>query len=290
MKSPPRLLKRRGQKTNHDMTFEEFQKTILDYYIHYGRTFPWRTNLDPWGVLLSEFMLQQTQTLRVVPYWETFTKRWPRPADLAGASLEEVLKEWSGLGYNRRAKMLRECARSICEKHGGAVPDTPEKLLTLPGIGPYSSGAIACFAWNYPAVFIETNIRAVLIHFFFQDRADIGDDELFPILAETLDQSNPRIWYWALMDYGAELKKLTANPNRKSSGYTRQSRFEGSFRQIRGAIIRQLAAHGGQSAAGLKKEIGKILKDMKDEDCQKALDTLEKEMMVAEEAGVYRIK
>jgi A/G-specific adenine glycosylase len=277
-----------GEFNNH---IEEFKKAILDFYGLSGRSFPWRyaDNPNPWGVLVSEFMLQQTQIQRVIPYWEWWMKLWPTPADLSAASLETVLREWSGLGYNRRAKQLRECATVIIEKHSGIVPGTPETLIPLPGIGAYTAGAIACFAWNYPAVFIETNIRAVLIHFFFQNRTGIKDDELLPILEKTLDRSSPKIWYWALMDYGSELKKLTKNPNRKSAHYTKQSPFIGSFRQLRGAVIKVLSANGPQDAVLLREEIEKVLKNVKEEDYLKALKTLQKEMMVAEAGGVYRI-
>ena len=270
---------------------EQFRKIILDFYSLSGRSFPWRYNTDPnpWGVLVSEFMLQQTQTSRVVSYWEKWMKLWPSPADLAAAPLEKVLLEWSGLGYNRRAKNLRDCAVIITEKYGGMVPRVPEELILLPGIGAYTAGAIACFAWNFPAIFIETNIRAVLIHFFFQEKTDIRDAELFPILEQVLDHSNPRVWYWALMDYGAELKKLTKNPNRKSAHYVKQSPFIGSFRQIRGVVIKTLSAKGPQEAAVLQNEVKEVLKTLKEEDYYRALEMLKKEMMVAEEGGVYRI-
>ncbi|MDR2314699.1 MAG: A/G-specific adenine glycosylase [Spirochaetaceae bacterium] len=283
----------------------EFRKTILHHYENWGRSFPWRGPGKPaalfpapraaeeqraWGVLVSEYMLQQTQTRRVVPYWERWMRRWPRPEDLAAASLEGVLREWSGLGYNRRAKMLLECAKIITEKYQGRVPAVPEELITLPGIGPYSSGAIACFAWNYPAVFIETNIRSVILHFFFQDQGRVEDREIFPLLVQTLDRSNPRVWYWALMDYGAELKKLAENPGRRSAHYVRQNSFKGSLRQIRGALIRALAEGGSRDAAGLKEEIAGSLKNLAEEDYYRALEALEKEMLVAEEGGLYRIR
>ncbi|MDR2073428.1 MAG: A/G-specific adenine glycosylase [Spirochaetaceae bacterium] len=283
----------------------EFRKIILGHYEDSGRSFPWRytektlpslpeqkaaERRGAWGVLVSEYMLQQTQTQRVVPYWERWMRLWPRPEDLATASLEGVLREWSGLGYNRRAKMLLECAKIIVEKHRGKVPATPEELITLPGIGPYSSGAIACFAWNYPAVFIETNIRSVMLHFFFQDQGRVGDRELFPLLAQTLDRSNPRVWYWALMDYGAELKKLAENPGRRSAHYVRQNPFQGSLRQIRGAVIKALSEGGRQDAAGLKEKIAGSLKTLAEEDYCKALKALEKELLVAEEGGLYRIR
>ena len=278
-------------KNNPLIKMDEFKKIILDFFAHSGRSFPWRyvDTPNPWGILVSEFMLQQTQTSRVIPYWERWMKLWPGPADLAAASLETVFREWSGLGYNRRAKNLRDCAAVIAEKHGGIVPYIPQELILLPGIGPYTAGAIACFAWNFPAVFMETNIRAALIHFFFHDRTDVKDNELFPILEQSLDHSNPRLWYWALMDYGAELKKLTKNPSHKSAHFTKQSRFIGSMRQIRGALIKTLSTRGPQNAASLRKETENTIPMLTDKEYGLALEVLQKEMLVAEEGGVYRI-
>jgi A/G-specific adenine glycosylase len=267
------------------MDYAEFKKTIYANYEKAGRTFPWRTNPSPWGVLVSEFMLQQTQTERVIPFWERWIKRWPSPEVLAEVPMQEVLREWSGLGYNRRGLFLKDCAGLIVKKYGGRVPETPEVLASLPGIGPYTSGAIACFAYNYPAVFIETNIRSVALHFFFQDRNDVKDKEIFPILKNSLDRENPRKWYWALMDYGAALKKLTVNPNRRSAHYTRQSRFEGSFRQMRGAVIRTLVSQGPGNTDEIKRRTGIMKKDL-----YQVLGALEKESMVAEDAGLYKIK
>jgi A/G-specific adenine glycosylase len=266
------------------MDTAEFRKIIYANFKKAGRVFPWRQDARPWGVLVSEFMLQQTQTHRVIPYWVRWMSLWPAPADLAKASLETVLREWSGLGYNRRARYLKECARAITEEHGGTVPDTPDGLLPLPGIGAYTAGAISCFAYNYPAVFIETNIRATLIHFYFQDRLDVMDTEIFPILKTVLDRKNPRKWYWALMDYGAALKKITPNPNRRSAHYTRQSPFNGSFRQIRGRLIRTLVSEGPASVKELAARTG-----IETENLYEALEALQKESMVAEENGVYRI-
>jgi A/G-specific adenine glycosylase len=169
-------------------------------------------------------------------------------------------------------------------EHGGKVPSTPKKLFPLPGIGPYTAGAIPCFAYNYPSVFIETNIRAAALHFFFKDRTDVRDNEIFPVLESCLDRKNPRKWYWALMDYGAALKRVTVNPNRRSAHYTRQSKFEGSFRQLRGAVIKSLASQGPAGPEELRQRSG-----IGDEDLYKVLEVLKKELMVAEEGGIYRI-
>ncbi|MDR1468778.1 MAG: A/G-specific adenine glycosylase [Spirochaetaceae bacterium] len=261
-----------------------FRKAVLGYYETSGRnTLPWRLNAAPWPVLVSEFMLQQTQIERVIPYWKRWMGLWPEPGDLADAPLADALREWNGLGYNRRGRFLWECARRIAGEYGGVVPDTPEKLITLPGVGSYTAGAVACFAYDYPAVFIETNIRAALIHFFFADRERVHDTELVGILEESLcGEDNPRVWYWALMDYGAALKKAAPNPNRRSAHYTRQSRFEGSFRQWRGAILRSLVAEGPASANNLAERTG-----IEPDRLYDALAALEKDFMVACDGGVY---
>jgi A/G-specific adenine glycosylase len=198
--------------------------------------------------------------------------------------MTDVLREWSGLGYNRRGRYIKNCADIIEKNYGGKVPETPDVLITLPGIGPYTSGAIACFAYNYPSVFIETNIRAVMLHFFFHDRKDVNDREIFPVLKSSLDLENPRKWYWALMDYGASLKKITTNPNRRSAHYTRQSPFEGSFRQLRGVVIKTLVSQGPGSVDELKWRTGIGKKYLYD-----VLKVLKKDLMVAEEEGIYKI-
>ncbi|MDR0877360.1 MAG: A/G-specific adenine glycosylase [Treponema sp.] len=266
------------------MKTAEFREIIYSNYEKAGRDFPWRKNRKPWGILVSEFMLQQTQTQRVISYWERWMDLWPTPAALHSASMEDVLREWSGLGYNRRGRFIKECAAAIVEKHNGKVPDTPEKLLPLPGIGPYTAGAIACFAYNYPSVFIETNIRAAILHFYFQDAKGITDKEIFPVLEKVLDTENPREWYYALMDYGAGLKKITVNPSRRSAHYKQQSKFEGSFRQLRGKVIRTLVSEGPGSFEEIEKRTGI------GEDLYKVLGVLEEELMVAEKAGIYGIR
>jgi A/G-specific adenine glycosylase len=229
-------------------------------------------------------MLQQTQTLRVIPYWKRWMAEWPRPEALAAAPLEEVLRAWSGLGYNRRARALRDSAARIARDYGGKTPEKPEVLLSLPGIGPYTAGAVACFAYNYPSVFIETNIRAVIIHFYFQGRNQVSDKEIFPVLESVMDRKNPRRWYYAMMDYGAALKSVTVNPNRRSAHYARQSRFEGSFRQIRGRALHSLVAQGPAGIEELGKRTG-----LANEDLYKALEALRKDSMVAEKDGIYLI-
>jgi A/G-specific adenine glycosylase len=266
------------------MKITEFRKIILSHYRQEGRKFPWR-GADPWGVMVSEFMLQQTQAQRVMSYWEDWMRRWPGPKDLAGASMEEVLRSWSGLGYNSRCYNLKKSAAIIAADHNGKVPDDTGALRMLPGIGPYISGAIACFAYNSPAVFLETNIRGALIHCFFPGREDVRDSEIYPILEKVLYKKDPRTWYYALMDYGASLKKLEENPGRRSAHYVRQSPFIGSFRQARGKVIRALVDNGSGTAKELKMICG-----IEEERLYRVLERLEKEFLVAEKAGVYRIK
>ena len=266
------------------MEIDEFREIVLSHYRQAGRQLPWR-NTSPWGVMVSEFMLQQTQVERVIPYWERWMKLWPTPRILADASLEDALRAWSGLGYNRRCLNLKNSAAIIANEHNDIVPDTPQALLALPGIGPYIAGALACFAYNYPSVFIETNIRSTVIHCFFPHRDDVRDSEVFPVLEAALDTNDPRTWYYALMDYGATLKKLTKNPGRRSAHYTRQSPFIGSFRQARGAVIRTLVSMGPCNAEELH-----IASGLQEEKLYRVLDRLKNESLVSEMAGIYRIK
>ncbi|MCL2127960.1 MAG: A/G-specific adenine glycosylase [Treponema sp.] len=261
----------------------EFREKILADYRLNGRKFPWR-GADPWGVMVSEFMLQQTRTERVIQYWERWMAKWPRPQALEKASMEEALREWSGLGYNSRCRNLKNSAAVITREYGGRVPKSPKDLQLLPGIGPYTAGAIACFAYNHPSVFIETNIRSAVIHCFFPGRNDVRDSEIFAILESALDERDPRTWYYALMDYGAALKKTAGNPGRRSAHYSRQSPFIGSFRQARGKVIRALALMGPSNAAELKFTCG-----LDEEKLYRVLERLERESLVAEVGGMYRI-
>lgn len=216
-----------------------FVETVWQFYKSEGRhTLPWRQDTHPYKVLVSELMLQQTQVERVIPKFEAFIEKWPTVQALAQASLGEVLQQWQGLGYNRRAKFLHQTAKVVADELDGVFPDTRESLLTLPGVGPYTAGAIQAFSFNSPVVLIETNVRRVYIHHFFTLAEAVSDAEILPLVEKTLPKDSARDWYSALMDYGTHLKKTVVNPNRRSAHYTKQAKFVGSDRQIRGAIIK----------------------------------------------------
>jgi A/G-specific adenine glycosylase len=181
-------------------------------------------------------MLQQTQVARVLERYPRWLQRFSDFPTLAQATTAEVLEEWQGMGYNRRALWLHGIAKVVREE----LSHDPVELVKLPGIGPNTAGSIAAFAFNAPVVFIETNIRRVFLHELFANELGVDDKQLMPLIAETLDRQNPREWYYALMDYGAYLAKAVPNPNRRSKHHTVQSKFEGSRRQLRGEILRQL--------------------------------------------------
>lgn len=202
---------------------------------------PWREDTRPYFVLVSEIMLQQTQVERVVPKFEAFIRRFPDIASVAQASLAEVLQLWSGLGYNRRAKFLHQAAQRIMADYGGNFPETERELMTLPGVGKNTAGAILAYSFNQPAVFIETNVRTVYFHHFFEDQALVTDKELATIVAQTVDTEHPREWYWAIMDYGTSLKQTGGGRLDKSHHYKKQSPLKGSVREVRGQILKALA-------------------------------------------------
>jgi A/G-specific adenine glycosylase len=185
-------------------------------------------------------MLQQTQVERVMDKYSLLIKTFPDFSSLATVPLPEILAVWQGLGYNRRAIALKRIAQTVMTDFHGKLPSSKEELLRLPGIGDYTASAILAFAFDQPTVFIETNIRRVFIHFFFGDRASVSDADILPLVSETLPRNDPREWYYALMDYGSMLGKKMANPNRRSAHYSRQSRFQGSDRQVRGMILKTM--------------------------------------------------
>jgi A/G-specific adenine glycosylase len=218
------------------------------------RDMPWRRDTRPYFVLVSELMLQQTQVDRVIPKFEAFTRRFPTVAELARAPLGDVLALWNGLGYNRRAKYLHDAAKMIVADFDSRFPDTVEELKKLPGVGPNTAGAIMAYAFNKPVVFVETNVRTVYFHHFFAGHDKVSDAQLSGVVANTMDTENPREFYWQLMDYGTWLKKQGAGSIRLSAHYVKQSPLKGSVREVRGQIIKALAA-GDLRAEQLKRAV-----------------------------------
>jgi len=228
------------------MEYSTFKDIVWEYYHQSRRELPWRErtdkhNFDPYRILVSEMMLQQTQVTRVIPKYNSFLQQFPTIDTLAQSPLSKVITSWSGLGYNRRAKFLHQTARIINNDYHGLIPRSITDLVTLPGIGYNTAAAILTYAFNQPHVFVETNVRTVYIHHFFTDQSPVDDKQLQPIIEVTLDYQYPRDWYWALMDYGSYLKTSVGNVSRRSKQYTKQNRFEGSRRQLRGAILRELS-------------------------------------------------
>lgn len=215
-----------------------FRTAVWAHYHKHGRhALPWRKTRDPYRILVSEVMLQQTQVDRVLPKYRSFIKKFPTFKALAEAPLQSVLAEWKGLGYNRRALGLKRAAEAVMKNHKGELPAVYRELVELPGIGPYTAHALRAFVWNEPDVFIETNIRTVYIHHFFPKSKNVPDAKLMPLIEKTLDKKNTREWYYALMDYGSHLKKTLGNISQRSGSYMKQSRFKGSRRELRAAVL-----------------------------------------------------
>lgn len=220
---------------------------VVEYYRSQGRhDMPWRQvepdgSHNPYKILVSEIMLQQTQVARVIEKYHAFLAAFPTVEHLATARLEQVLMLWVGLGYNRRARYLHEAAKILAK-----VPEpwTHEDLVVQKGIGPNTAAAVVTYAYDLPQVFIETNVRSVIIHHYFSDQELVSDVQIMAVLQRLNNVAftviSPREWYWALMDYGTHIKATHGNASRKSKGYKIQSKFDGSRRQIRGKIIRLL--------------------------------------------------
>ncbi len=259
----------------------EFLNTLRSYDKKHQRDLPWRKNLDPYHIMVSEIMLQQTQVGRVIPKYELFIRTFPDTKSLACAKLADVLALWSGLGYNRRAKFLHQAAQKTMADFDGALPKTISELVTLPGIGKNTAGAIMAYAYNQPVVFIETNIRTVLLHHYFADKHNVSDKQLEETLTTIMKSvDNPREFYWAMMDYGTHLKTIEKNIHR-SKHYTKQSKFAGSKRQIRGQIIKLLVA-GSQTRESLQSHID-------DERCAAVLEDLLSEQLIVRKNSRYSL-
>jgi len=266
------------------MTPKKFQKIVYDYYEKNRRSLPWRDTHDPYRVMVSELMLQQTQVDRVIPKYLSFLRRFPTAKALAKAVLTDILSEWQGLGYNRRALYLKRTCELVEKEFAGDLDRALQSETKLPGIGPYTRGAIRTFAWNEPHTFIETNIRSAYIYHFFPQKRKVHDQKLLPYIEASLDQKKPREWYWALMDYGAYLKRTVKNPSRKSKHYAKQSKFEGSNRELRSHILKAILKKP-ETAESLQKKIKKPLLDI-----DRNLRAMKKEGLLSEIEGIFSVR
>ena len=271
---------------NAELTPElrEFVQFVAQKGRELYRDLPWRRTYDPYAIWISEVMLQQTQVSRVDGRWQRWLEHFPTVDALAAAAPSDVLEEWQGLGYNRRALSVHRAAQAISEA-GGIFPQDPKELVKLPGIGPATAAGIRAFAFNLHGVYLETNVRTVFLHELYPQAEGVPDSELVPLVELTCPASvvgtanaadaagvdeavvastaelTPRSWYYALLDYGAYLKKTIPNPSRRSKSHVKQSRFEGSHRQKRAELLRVLLAHkdeGGAEFETLHQELCQI--------------------------------
>lgn len=284
-----------------------FRRGVLSWYATHRRDLPWRRTTDPWHILVSELMLQQTQVDRVRERYAAFFRRWSTVSAFASASLAEVLGFWTGLGYNRRAKHLRSAANVVVTVHGGKVPMVSADLLSLPGVGPYTAAAVLAFAGNIDTVVCDTNVRRVVLRYFFggEHAAALPPPrELDAVMGRLLPRGRSREWHSALMDIGAlvctgrlpdcahcPLRRGCRSASARAEGRSvlrrlvrPQSAFEGSRRQVRGTVVRLLAAAGRK---GLSAE--RLSAALPDADVPTVVDDLIAEGLVETSNGAFRL-
>lgn len=282
----------------------DFRALVLARGRELYRDLPWRRTRDPYAIWISEVMLQQTQTTRVDGRWQRWLERFPTVDALAAADAADVLDEWQGLGYNRRALSVLRAAQAVSAA-GGMMPAETAALEALPGIGPATAAGIRAFAFDLPGVYLETNVRTVFLHELYPNAESVPDRELVPLVRDTCPpdasdpEDDPRTWYYALLDYGAYLKRTVPNPSRRSRGHTRQSRFEGSHRQKRAELLRVLLAHRGDGAGGadfetifqelVSAELRAGRSAIGEPDVRALLDELEREGFCHNESGVWYV-
>ena len=258
-----------------------FRRRIFRFYEKNRRSFAFRETTDPYRITVSEFMLQQTQITRVLPKYDAWIERWPDWRSLAKAGNRELLAMWSGLGYNRRALYLGQLAKTIVRNYDGHLPDDEAILRKLPGIGPYTARAILIFAFNRPIVTIDTNIRRVIIH-ELDLPPSISTRDLEDIARQLLPPRRSRDWHYALMDYSS-----VALPRRLPTvpPVSKQSRFEGSLRQIRGEIVRQLTKKKSVRVSTIARRLSRS-----DSDVLAAAEALAREGVITIRNNILRLK
>ncbi len=242
----------------------KFKKEIFAYYKRHRRDLPWRRTRDPYKIFVSEIMLQQTQVTRVRLKYRSFIKRFPDFASLARASSREILRAWQGLGYNRRALALKRASEMVVKRYHGKLPNSMEELMLLPGVGKATAGAILAYAFQMPVPFIETNIRRVFIHFFFPRSKKVKDETILKLIEALADEKDPREWYYAVVDFGAELGRGRENPNRRSAHYKKQELFKGSRRELRGKMLALFLKRPGIGEREVSKKLGMPVKKIKE--------------------------
>lgn len=275
---------------------KQFRKAVWHYWKKEGRhELPWRKTHDPYKILVSEVMLQQTQVPRVIEKYTEFLSLFPTVHVLAHATLRDVLRVWSGLGYNRRGKYLHDAAKVIAKQYDGDIK-AATAAEKLPGMGPYTRAAVRVFAFNEPHTLLETNVRAAFIHHFestlcksdlHKKDTKISDKQLVPLMKKAAEDQDPREWHWALMDFGVHIKKLHKNPARRSATYTKQSTFKGSLREVRGILLKSLS-HSTKIETDLYLEVAKHA-HIKKARVQEALESLVRDGLIKKVKGKWRI-
>lgn len=231
-----------------------FTVKIREEGVRLYRDFSWRQTRDPYAIWISEVMLQQTQVSRVARRYDMWLEKFPTLESLAAASRADVLEAWQGLGYNRRALSLKAASEQISEKYQGIFPNQADELLKLPGIGPATAAGICAFAFNFPATYLETNVRTVILHELLAEYDEVSDGLVGALVSLTCPVEEVRSWYYAMLDYGAYLKAQLPNPSRRSKHHVVQSVFRGSRRQKRAFLLREVLAqaHGSDDAIGFE--------------------------------------
>ena len=248
------------------------REALRAWYAPRRDAYPWRGSRDPYAVWVSEVMLQQTQASRVVPAFGSFLRRFPTVRTLAAATRGDVVRQWGGLGYNRRAVRLSEAARVVVRDHGGRIPRDPVALRELPGVGPYTAAAVASLGFGEPVAVVDTNVRRVVsrVHLGI-DGHEVPSKDAWGLAEGWLDEDDPVTWNQALMDLGREvcrpeprcgvcplagICRFRRDGSAASRAPRRQGPFEGSTRQVRGAVVNALRSHTWLTPARLASETG----------------------------------